>query len=326
MAKSNCQWPNQQSDIATEFLVLTANIDDKPAQCILDTGAAICVVKKGFLTTPTPPKAKLKLKGVLPGTGTLYGPKLAKFDINGKSYKFPIYEAEIQEDCLIGLNFIQNFYCVIDPVACKMAIHTPSYNLVDLRKSTNPPSTLFHTGYLYFTVRTSKVLNLQPGEEQKVEVNFEADCDITSTQDVPSIKSPRASMLDFPCNNDTEVRKLQEEVCQSAFCVRRVQIEFPDGSSDELGEVSSRHCAGSTSNNAFASRVVRRSSLHFLNASKDKSLCGKSLCGKSLCGKSLYGKSLCGKSLCGTLDFTHLCDQSDHNSTRNCRRIRSGKD
>ena len=165
MANSNCQWPNQQSDIANKFLVLTANIDDKPAQCILDTEAAICVVK-GFLTTPTPPKAKLKLKGVLSGTGTLYGPKLAKFDINGKSYNFQIYEAEIQEDCLIGLNFIPNFFCVIDPVACKMAIHSPSYNSVDLTKSKNPPSTLFHTGYQYFKVRTSKVLNLQPGEKQ----------------------------------------------------------------------------------------------------------------------------------------------------------------
>jgi len=113
-------------------------------------------------------------------------------------------------------------------------------------------------------------------------------------------------MLDFPCNNDTEVRKIQEEVCQSSFSVRRVQIEFPDGSSDELGEVSSRLCIGSTSNNASASSVVRRSYLHLLNASKDK--------------------SLCGNSLCGTLGFTHLCDQSDHNSTRDCRRIRSGKD
>jgi len=86
---------------------LEAKIDDKAAQCVLDTGAALCVIKKGFLTTPT--SGKLKLKGVLPGTGTLYGPKLVKFNINGTSYKFHIYEAHIQEDCLLGLNFIQLF-------------------------------------------------------------------------------------------------------------------------------------------------------------------------------------------------------------------------
>jgi len=276
---------------------------------------------------------------IIPGTGTHYGPILVKFEINGTSYKFPIYEAEIQRDCLIGLNFIQNFYCIIDPVACKMAIHSRSYNLIDLKKSKNPTLTLFHTGYLYFTVRTSTVLNLQPGEEQRVCVNFAADCDITSTKDVPRTKSPRASMLDIPCNNDTEVRKLQEEVCQSSFCARRVQnwishriedrrVEFPDGSSDELGEVSGRPCWGSTSDNAYASSVVRRSSLKLLNASKDNSLCGKSLCGISLCVNSLCGQNSLWvhSSLCGTLDFTHLCNQSDHNSTRNCWRICSRRD
>ena len=87
--------------------------------------------------------AKLKLKGVLPGSGTLYGPKLVKFDINGTSYQFPIYEADIQEDCILGLNFIQNFYCVIDPVACKMAINTPDYNSVELKKSKNPRQLFF---------------------------------------------------------------------------------------------------------------------------------------------------------------------------------------
>ena len=149
---------------------MEAKIDDKAAQCVLDTGAALCVIKKGFLTTPT--SGKLKLKGVLPGTGTLYGPKLVKFHINGTSYKSPIYEADIQEDCLLGLNFIQNFYCVIDPVACKMAINTPDYNLVELKKSKIPPSALFHTGYLYFTVRTSVVLNLQPGEKKESRYQF----------------------------------------------------------------------------------------------------------------------------------------------------------
>jgi len=61
VANQNCPWPNLQADIANTFLVLEAKIDDKPAQCILDTGAAICVIKKGFLTTPTPPAAKLKV-------------------------------------------------------------------------------------------------------------------------------------------------------------------------------------------------------------------------------------------------------------------------
>jgi len=96
---------------ATDFLALPAKVDGIPMQCVLDSGAAICVVRKGALITPTPPVSKLKLKGVLPGTGKLYGPKQAEFEIQGKNYKYPVYEADIQEDCLLGLNFMQYFYC-----------------------------------------------------------------------------------------------------------------------------------------------------------------------------------------------------------------------
>jgi len=42
VANQTCQWPNLQAEIANTFLVLEAKVDDKPAQSILDTGAAIC--------------------------------------------------------------------------------------------------------------------------------------------------------------------------------------------------------------------------------------------------------------------------------------------
>jgi len=60
--------------MTTEFLVLPTKIDGIFAKPILDSGACLSVVKRGLLPTPTPPLAKLKLKGVLPGTGLLYGP------------------------------------------------------------------------------------------------------------------------------------------------------------------------------------------------------------------------------------------------------------
>jgi len=75
-------------------------------------------------------------------------------------------------------------------------------------------------------------LTLQPGEKKKVDVNFEADCDITFTQGVQHTKSYTEAEAEVPCNNDTH-----EESCHSSICVRGVQIELPDGSSDELSEV-----------------------------------------------------------------------------------------
>jgi len=73
------------------------------------------VVKNGLLPSPTSPKSKLKLNGVLPGTGTLYGPKQVTFQIKNKKYDFPDYESEIEEDCILGLNFIQTYYSLCDP-------------------------------------------------------------------------------------------------------------------------------------------------------------------------------------------------------------------
>jgi len=46
---------------ATDFLTLPAKIDGTPMQCV-DSRAAISVVRKGALTTPSPPVSKLKLK------------------------------------------------------------------------------------------------------------------------------------------------------------------------------------------------------------------------------------------------------------------------
>ena len=114
--------------------MLTAKIDGKITSSILDTGACISVVKRGLLPTPTPPVSKLKLKGVLPCIGQLYGPKIVKFEINDKRYQCPIYEADIQEDCLLGLNFIGHFYCLIDPIKCEMIMKFPQLNIVQLKK------------------------------------------------------------------------------------------------------------------------------------------------------------------------------------------------
>jgi len=90
------------------------------------------VVRKGALTTPTPPVSKVKLKGVLPGTGNLYRPKLAEFEIQGKFYKYPVYE--------------QYFYCVIDPVKLIMHVKFPHSDTVILNESKIIPSVRFHTG------------------------------------------------------------------------------------------------------------------------------------------------------------------------------------
>ena len=52
------------------------------------------------------------------------------------------------------------------------------------------------------------VLNLQLGEKKKVDVNFEAGSDITSTQGVQRTRSSTAAEVEVPCNKDKHEKKM----------------------------------------------------------------------------------------------------------------------
>jgi len=123
-------------DVALHFLKFEAEIDGKNTSCLFDTGAILTVLKRNCFSPPTPTVSKLKLKGVLPGTGKLYGPRMATMKLNSHTYSFPVYEADMEEECIIGLNFIQSFYCVVDPVHFKLRINEPHQIEVSLQKAT----------------------------------------------------------------------------------------------------------------------------------------------------------------------------------------------
>jgi len=52
-----------------------AKIAEVESNYLVDTGAAITVIKRGHLPGKSPEPARLRMKGVLPGTGILYGPR-----------------------------------------------------------------------------------------------------------------------------------------------------------------------------------------------------------------------------------------------------------
>ena len=161
--------PEIHKSIATEFLVLSCSADGKPLSALIDPGAAISIIRKEFLPTPTPPESRLKLKGVLPGTGTLYGPKMVDFRISKDSYKCPINESEIEEECILGLNFLQAYKCICDSTKRLLYIRSPTYKEIPLQTSPKARSVLFHTGSVYYTIRCSHVLDLQANESRTLD-------------------------------------------------------------------------------------------------------------------------------------------------------------
>ena len=175
--------------------MVSAKIAEVESKCLVDTGAAITVIKRGHLPGKSSEPAGLRMKGVLPGTGILYGPIYVTFEIQDM---FPIaaYEAVISEDCILGLNFLQEYHCIIDPVNKQMQIRRPSQLTVQLNQTDDSPSVIFHTKSLYFPVRTSTTVELHPHDARVLRLHLHTDFEIESgSEDADSHQSPCMSVL-----------------------------------------------------------------------------------------------------------------------------------
>jgi len=97
---------------------------------------------------------------------------MVTLSVNGKAYKFPMYEAEMDGNCILGLNFLQGFYCIVDPVKLQMEIKIPYGDMIQLKKAQQPPSISLLVGTVYFTIRISQNQTIQPNEICTFKVNF----------------------------------------------------------------------------------------------------------------------------------------------------------
>ena len=171
-------------------------MDEVISECLVDTGAAISVVKRAHLPGKPPEPARLRMKGVLPGTGILYGPRYVTFEMQEKLFPIAAYEAGINEDCILGLNFLLEYHCIIDPVNKRMHLRRPSLLTIQLNQTNNSPSTIFHTRSLYFPVRTSVPVELHPHEARILRLHLHADFELESeSEDTGSHRSSRVSVL-----------------------------------------------------------------------------------------------------------------------------------
>jgi len=229
-------------DMAGEFLTFDAELENKSTQILIDHGTIISVVKRGFLHGASAPEARLKLKGIVPGeTGQQYGPRMVTLSVNGKAYKFPMYEAQMDGNCFLALDFLQGFYCIVDPVKLQMEIKIPYGDMIQLKKPQQQPSISLHIGAIHFTIRISQNQTIQPNETSTCKVNFEADCDV----DVPTAEFSPSSATVFGFEDGkkmitsmdaSEARSEAPEACSEEWT-----ITLPDGYSDSGNEISRVH-------------------------------------------------------------------------------------
>jgi len=70
--------PRPQDFLTPGSLMVKCLANNKETKCVVDTGAVITVFRRGHLPG-TVQLSNLCLKGALPGTGKLYGPRMVTF-------------------------------------------------------------------------------------------------------------------------------------------------------------------------------------------------------------------------------------------------------
>ena len=92
----------------------------------------------------------------------LYGPVEVPFDLNGKQVKFPVFIADIPDDCLIGADFLSTFQCYISMKEYTLQLALPDGSTIMLRCNGFSPST--ESRRLVRTIRTTKAIQVQARE------------------------------------------------------------------------------------------------------------------------------------------------------------------
>ena len=162
---------------------------------------------------------------------------MAKFQINGKHYEYPIYEADIEEECLLGLNFMKDFGCLINPNKLKMTVTLPYNDEVELQETRQEPTVRFITGSPYYTVRCSRSIDLGVNQSEKVELTLNADCNVVVHTKIQEGSFPRAASADVQDNKFFKELPFSGESRTAPACVRRIRVELPDGTTNEFPEM-----------------------------------------------------------------------------------------
>lgn len=162
--------------------MIRGHANNTPTKFVIDNGSVITVFRRGHLPTTTPLKrSKLQMKGVT-GTGKLYGPHLITFEFPGFKVQFPAYEADIEDDCLLGNDFQDYFDCAVESAQRRITIRRLSPTEV-LSKPIQIPCEMahsatigsFHAGRVFYVARAGKALTLAPLSDAVVTTELEIE-------------------------------------------------------------------------------------------------------------------------------------------------------
>jgi len=143
--------------------MLHLRIDGKNRNAAIDTGSAISCLSYRSWGKALPPQSPWRLRSATGQVSALYGPTVVPFDLQGHIEKFPVFIADISDECLIGADFLGTYRCYLSITDYSIQLSLSDGTTVVLRCSGSSPST--ESRRLARTVRTTEAIRLEGREE-----------------------------------------------------------------------------------------------------------------------------------------------------------------
>lgn len=171
-------------DPTVQCPVFNGSVRGHTRECTADTAAIISIIKDTAYPGQRPPESRIKLKGSVPGTASLFGPVQDTLEFGGHKFNHTFFITDspsIETDILLGIDFLHKFGCLID--CGNSLLHVtkhqdgaPLSKRLKLKVKIVKPSTKhrenFTAGCLYYTIRTANTVTLHPFSEVGVRVNL----------------------------------------------------------------------------------------------------------------------------------------------------------
>ena len=90
------------------------SVDGKPCRLTVDTGAEKTLVRPDMLATMRLPDAPQRLCGVTGHCVQLKGPVEARIGVGSTVQRLPVYVADLDEHCLLGLDYLTQSKACVD--------------------------------------------------------------------------------------------------------------------------------------------------------------------------------------------------------------------
>ncbi len=165
------------------------SIAKRNVTCILDTGAQISVIRVGMLPGLRAQPSKLRLKDVNGGVSVLYGPRAVELVIGTVRFKFLVFEAEINDECIVGMDFIRGNRGIVNADELLFTLRNPVTNEKFSHPFTLQPSLdvgKFGASCVYAVARATLGFEIQPFSTTTCTIKLSGPSDI-STDDVPQL-------------------------------------------------------------------------------------------------------------------------------------------